>query len=483
MNRKSLINMSRASLVSLARTLGISGLASIKKADLVEILLKNLASSDIPPFLTITTKNSVTPVIYVNERKKKNSKLVTAGGTLTTPSDPLVSPERLKRNMSSKAMERKLIEELPKVPDDGLLQSGIKTASGTESGNKSPRNLVQARVPFSPLTRNNLDFGSDNNVGKFASLSGASESRPQKSTARDTTMDRSNGKSGSSLKILGPSRLPSESASLPAGYAKDRVVVLVRDPHWIHCYWEISKSTLSRAQAALGQDFEGAQPALRLVKTCGKDGISGEQIVREFHLPEGARNWYLDVPESGTTYCVDVGYRSRNGRFYGMARSNSVATPKVAWSEQADTSWTEQDHRDAERLFALSGGLQPNSGSAELRRFFEEKLGHNPGSPAMTSLGSGGFGSLGKDRKFSFQVDADLVVYGSTEPSAKVSFQGEPIPLRPDGTFSLRFRLTDGRHILPAVSISCTGMEERTIILAVERNTKQLEPVLHEENE
>ena len=96
MNRKSLINMSRASLVSLARTLGISGLASIKKADLVEILLKNLASSDIPPFLTITTKNSVTPVIYVNERKKKNSKLVTAGGTLTTPSDPLVSPERLK---------------------------------------------------------------------------------------------------------------------------------------------------------------------------------------------------------------------------------------------------------------------------------------------------------------------------------------------------------------------------------------------------
>ena len=150
MNRKSLSNMSRASLVSLARTLGISGLASIKKADLVEILLKNLASSDIPPFLTITTKNSVTPVIYVNERKKKNSKLVTAGGTLTTPSDPLVSPERLKRNMSSKAMERKLIEELPKVPDDGLLQSGIKTASGTESGNKSPRNLVQARVPFSP---------------------------------------------------------------------------------------------------------------------------------------------------------------------------------------------------------------------------------------------------------------------------------------------------------------------------------------------
>jgi hypothetical protein len=36
---------------------------------------------------------------------------------------------------------------------------------------------------------------------------------------------------------------------------------------------------------------------------------------------------------------------------------------------------------------------------------------------------------------------------------------------------------------MPAVSISCTGMEERTIVLAVERNTKSLEPVVHEEEE
>ena len=84
---------------------------------------------------------------------------------------------------------------------------------------------------------------------------------------------------------------------------------------------------------------------------------------------------------------------------------------------------------------------------------------------------------------YTFNLDADLVVHGTTEPSAKVTFQGEPIPLRPDGTFSLRFRLEDGRHIMPAVSVSCTGMEERTIVLAVERNTKTLEPVVHEEEE
>jgi len=305
--------------------------------------------------------------------------------------------------------------------------------------------------------------------------------KPQKSAARDTSLERPQG-SGVS-KSLAPIRLSSQQPFLPTEYGKDRVVVLVRDPHWIHCYWELSRQTIHRAQTALGQDFDTAQLALRLVKLGDRDCGLGEQIVREFLLPDGARNWYLDVPEPGTDYCVDVGYRSKNGRFYCMGRSNSVSTPRVAWGDQAENSWTEQDNRDAERLFALSSGLQPNAGSSELRHFFEDKLGHNPGSPAVTSLGSGGFGFLGKDRNFTFNLDADLVVHGTTEPSAKVTFQGEPIPLRPDGTFSLRFRLEDGRHIMPAVSVSCTGMEERTIVLAVERNTKTLEPVVHEEEE
>src|SRR4051794_14778925 len=26
---------------------------------------------------------------------------------------------------------------------------------------------------------------------------------------------------------------------LPAGYGKDRIVVMVRDPYWLHCYWEL----------------------------------------------------------------------------------------------------------------------------------------------------------------------------------------------------------------------------------------------------
>jgi len=243
---------------------------------------------------------------------------------------------------------------------------------------KSSLNLDQQVSPPSPIIK-------------------LSEVKTQKSAARDTSLERNSVQSVG--RSLPPGRASAQNPALPTEYGKDRVVVLVRDPHWIHCYWELSRHTVSRAQTALGQDFENAQPALRLVKFGDRDGSLGEQIVREFHLPDGARNWYV-------------------GRFFGMGRSNAVSTPRVAWGDQSETVWAQQDNRDAERLFALSGGLQPHAGSAELRTFFEEKLGHNPGSPSITSLGSGGFGFLGKERNFTFNIDADLVVHGTTDSSS-----------------------------------------------------------------
>ena len=61
--------------------------------------------------------------------------------------------------------------------------------------------------------------------------------------------------------------------------------------------------------------------------------------------------------------------------------------------------------------------------------------------------------------------------------------QGEPVKLRPDGTFTMRFSLPDSRQIIPAVAASADGIEERTIVLAVERNTKHLEPMINEVQE
>ena len=78
------------------------------------------------------------------------------------------------------------------------------------------------------------------------------------------------------------------------------------------------------------------------------------------------------------------------------------------------------------------------------------------GSPAVTSFGSGAF-QYGKSRQFWFQLDAELIVYGATEPTAKVTLQGEPVKLRPDGTFTMRFSLPDSRQIIPAVWLVDNG--------------------------
>src|SRR5439155_8534896 len=52
---------------------------------------------------------------------------------------------------------------------------------------------------------------------------------------------------------------------LPGGYGKDRIICMVRDPFWLHTYWELTRQAIARAEAALGQDWHGAKPILRLL--------------------------------------------------------------------------------------------------------------------------------------------------------------------------------------------------------------------------
>jgi hypothetical protein len=268
---------------------------------------------------------------------------------------------------------------------------------------------------------------------------------------------------------------------LPAGYGKDRIVCMVRDPYWLHAYWELTRQAIQRAEAALGQEWHGARPILRLLDVTSKDNSNApERIVRDIDVHGGSNNWYVDVNDPPRSYRIDVGYLSKSGRFYVLARSNVVTTPRAGVSDVIDENWADLDAKKADRIYAMSGGFDPGASSLELKQLFEEKLRRPLGSPAVSSFGSGGL--LGsKGRKFFFQIDAELIVYGVTEPNARVTIQGEPVQLRADGTFTKRYALPDSRQILPAVATSPDGYEERKIVLAVERNTKQLEPTVHDE--
>lgn len=270
---------------------------------------------------------------------------------------------------------------------------------------------------------------------------------------------------------------------LPGGHTKDRIVVVVRDPYWLHVFWELTHQSVQRAEAALGQDWHGAKPILRVCDVSAQDTTStAEAIVRDIEIHGGCNNWYVEVAQPPRSYRIDVGYLSRRGQFYVLARSNVVVTPKAGVSDAVDENWTENDAKQADRLYAMSSGFDPSAGDTRaLKEFLEERFRrplHTPALPTTIMPAP-----PGKDRKFFFNIDAEMIVFGRTSVGARVTIQGEPVKLRPDGTFTMRYSFPDGRQILPAITESIDGVEERKIVLAVERNTKELEPLIHDNND
>lgn len=308
----------------------------------------------------------------------------------------------------------------------------------------------------------------------------------QTAAARNTSGNPEEQVESSKFDIAGPNR---ETAArtprdLPSSYGKDHIVALVRDPYWLHCYWELTQQGIERAEAALGSDWYTAKPTLRLLDVTSNDITNNsERVLRDIEIHGGCNNWYIDVNNPPRSYRIDIGYLARSGKFYVLARSNVVTTPRAGVSDVIDEDWVEMDERKADRIYAMSSGYDPIGSSLEVKQYLEERLRRPLGSPSISSFGSGSLLPAGKTREFWFQLDAELIVYGATEPNARVTLQGQPVSLRADGTFMMRFKLPDCRQMIPAVATSPDGAEERTIVLAVERNTRHLEPVVQGEEE
>jgi len=240
-----------------------------------------------------------------------------------------------------------------------------------------------------------------------------------------------------------PSRTPAPMLPRALDHAcvKDRIITMVRDPYWLHSHWELSRSTLARAQAALGQEWHTARPILRLMDVTSEDTTSAsERHIRDIEIHGGVNNWYIDVAAPPRSFRIDIGYLARRGKFFVLARSNVVSTPKAGVSDVMDENWASVQEQ-FQKIYSQSGGSHGSSGSTDLRELFEERLRRPMQGLSLQSLGTGALPSLG--RGFYFEIDAELIVYGATEPNTRVTLQGEPVTLRPDGTFTVRFSLPD----------------------------------------
>ena len=254
------------------------------------------------------------------------------------------------------------------------------------------------------------------------------------------------------------------SRELPAHYEQDKMVLLVRDPWWLYTYWELKQGTVERLKSELKDEFYKAKRILRVydVTNIIFNGANANRFF-DIEIHEFANNWYIDSGSPGRSWCVDFGLKLSNGKFITILRSNVVQTPLDGPSWITDEEWMIPDDMFA-RLYGMGFG---QGKSSPVGKSWRERLVSSHGLASMAS-------PVKKPQKKGFwlKVDCELIVYGATEPDAKVTVQGKPIALRPDGTFTLRFALPDGKQVIPVKAVSADKTDERVITPIVNRETR-----------
>ncbi|AAP99134.1 MULTISPECIES: DUF4912 domain-containing protein [Prochlorococcus] len=280
-----------------------------------------------------------------------------------------------------------------------------------------------------------------------------------------------------------------------ASTEQTRVVFLPRDPDWAYVFWTISEADRQRAQS------QGASRlCLRLSDVTGiQNGGQYAGTLREVIVDSHSTEWYLPIPVGDRDYKVELGYRfgaqwislsfSSVARVPSLRPSEQVLDQFVPFSLDAPSSndvveeeknlLTDQRESDLhERLYqtATTHFRKSRIGSEE----FQERTGHDE---VINESGSGlwasgrnesGLGGIEqRERSFWLIADAELIVYGSTDPSAKLSIGGEEVPLASDGTFRLQVPFRDGvqNYLIEATDVM--GEQKRNINMKFERVTPQ----------
>lgn len=306
-------------------------------------------------------------------------------------------------------------------------------------------------------------------------------------------------------------------ADLPSGYGESRIVLLPRDPQWAYAYWDVPNEHKEDARRQ-----GGLQLALRLydVTDISLDHQSPHSL-QEYPCDELAREWYLPVPVSDRDYAIDIGYRCADGRWLVLARSLPVHIPPVYPSDWIEDNfitinWDEElrgkkffelvppskkpapvagDSPIYEKIFGMAqgaeaqrvagslfGSMQHVAGSVVSSYVFPSGVGmwalptESGMGLTMSGAGMSGVGFSAsmppiRPRKFWLVADAELIVYGATEPDATVTIGGQPIKLNPDGTFRFQMSFQDGLIDYPIMAVAADGEQTRSIHMKFNRET------------
>ncbi|MGO8697948.1 MAG: DUF4912 domain-containing protein [Limisphaerales bacterium] len=328
---------------------------------------------------------------------------------------------------------------------------------------------------------------------------------------------------------LGP-KPPSPPAAppgveLPEAYGTQQLYLTARDPHWLYAHWDMTREQIKKYNSL---SVDG-----HLVLRIHRDHLGGEPL-SQIHLHPESRNWFAPVPHAAAKYLADLGYYDAKHKWVSAARSGATLTPPESLSEdtsvrfatippevpfaellamvktalrehvplvealqqlrasgvknlpspaQIREEWTPAQENALAEIVSIDQVRRVWIGSLEITELIRRQLQQHVSSAgaALFSLPSSAlgvpssvsspFGGPGRQRGFWFNVNAELIIYGATEPDATVTIGDRKIQLRPDGSFSFRFALPDGNYSLPAAAHSADGEETRRAGLSFSRNT------------
>jgi hypothetical protein len=290
---------------------------------------------------------------------------------------------------------------------------------------------------------------------------------------------------------LSLSSIEADLSPAPRPAAETRVVFLPRDPQWAYVFWDISDND---RQAALTAG--ATQLALRVADVTGLAGGSTHpHTLQEVVVDAHASEWYLPVPLSDRDYRVELGYRSTGG-WISLAFSSIARVPALHPSEQildqfvpfslggmaapapepavqaADAGLHERLYQSAtstwRRLGRGSEAFHELDSLAAADSAFSDS-GAGLWASGRQESGAGGVGA--RQRSFWLVADAELIVYGATDPSARLTIGGEEVPLSADGTFRIQVPFRDGQQLYPIEAVAADGEQKRSITLEFQRKT------------
>jgi len=322
---------------------------------------------------------------------------------------------------------------------------------------------------------------------------------------------------------------------LPESYGSKKLFLVARDPHILFAYWDLNQV-----------QYQEASRAAHDGKVFLEVYVPGEGRVQQIHIWDCHKNWYLQVNRPDTTFVAQLGYYKGDGTFEVLARSAEVRTPRDTLSPNTDARFvTIPFHVPFRELYdMIAAQAQPGEELAEtlarlqrsdyelpfqarvprdltkkesdelleylgdeevrrrmvgsfeiteiLKKRFETMVSSGQWASSagawVTSLSSPFGASFGaRERGFHMHVNAELIIYGGTEPNARVRIDGQDISLSKDGSFSYHFVFPDGQFHIPIDATSADGVETRSALLSFLRMTelegdvrKTAQPVLDE---